>query len=169
MNNVNAALLAIGGLVVLVLGQVMISMASKEIEGRVDRIGYLVLRGARRRLPTELRKDLHDHEWLPEMDSIMARHKDQPITRLWWSLRFSFALLLFGAPRTARVVKPRARFTWVRAFFRVLLARSPEEHQEARPQLDKESQVVRAHYARFATGKGGKVKVAAHVRIKSRA
>ncbi|MGW5218769.1 hypothetical protein ACWEQA_12965 [Nocardia sp. NPDC004085] len=110
MNVLNAVLVVVGGTTALVLGKVVVSLLSKEVEGRVDQIGYLILRWARRRLPRDLREMLHDQEWLPEMDDILLRHKDQPITRLFWSLRFSLPLLLWGARRTARIIHPKLPF-----------------------------------------------------------
>lgn len=101
-----AILAVVGGFTALVLGKVALSMVSKEIEGRLGNIGYVLLRLARRRLPSDLREMLHDEEWLPEMDDIQLRYKDQPITRLAWSLRYSAPLLLWGASRTGRVIQP---------------------------------------------------------------
>ena len=101
------AILAVVGGSTALLGKVALSMVSKEIEGRLGNIGYVLLRLARRRLPSDLREMLHDEEWLPEMDDIQLRYKDQPITRLAWSLRFSVPLLLWGASRTGRVIQPK--------------------------------------------------------------
>ncbi|MET7773019.1 hypothetical protein [Nocardia sp. NPDC005366] len=105
MSVLGATLLVSGSLTALVMGKVLVSLLSKEVEGRIDHAGYTILRLARRRLPADLRESLHDDEWLPEMDDILERHKDRPITRLVWPLRFSMPLLLWGAARTARIVR----------------------------------------------------------------
>ncbi|MGW4364509.1 hypothetical protein ACWEKT_02595 [Nocardia takedensis] len=122
MSVANALLLSIGTVAALVAGKVLVSLLSKEIEGRMDQLGYAILRLARRRLPNELRASLHDEEWLPELDSILERHRDRPVTKLVWSLRFSVPLLLGGAVRTARIVQPRPPFARIRPALRAVVA-----------------------------------------------
>lgn len=107
MNAVGTALLILGSIMIAVIGKVMVSLLSKEVEDRLGQVGYAVLRLARRRLPTDLRSSLHDDEWLPEMDALLEEHEDRPVTRLLWSLRFSVPLLLWGARRTARSIQPQ--------------------------------------------------------------
>jgi hypothetical protein len=94
-------LAVLGGLLLLVLGKVVVSILSKEVEGRLDQVSYAILRLARRRLPAELRETMHDQEWVPELNYITTELEERPITRLVLGLRYSTGLLR-AARKTAR-------------------------------------------------------------------
>lgn len=109
-------LAVLGGLLLLVLGKVVVSVLSKEVEGRLDQLSYAILRLARRRLPIELREPMHDQEWKPELNYITTEMKERPITRLVLGLRYATGLLL-AARRTARAAgTPTLRARGRRAF-----------------------------------------------------
>jgi len=94
-------LAVIAGLLLLVLGKVIVSITSKEVEARLDQLSFAILRLARRRLPADLREPMHDHEWLPELHHISTLQEERPITRLVLGLRYSTGLLR-AARKTAR-------------------------------------------------------------------
>ncbi len=94
-------LAVLGGMLLLVLGKAAGSVLSKEVEGRLEQISFVILCLARRRLPVELREQKHDQEWKPELDHINTEHKERPLTQLLRGLRFATGLLL-SARKIAR-------------------------------------------------------------------
>lgn len=70
------------------------AMADAEVQERLDRLPFAVLRLARRRVPAELRITLYDREWRPELESIRDRFKATPITWLIVGTKFALGLLL---------------------------------------------------------------------------
>ncbi|WP_280315412.1 hypothetical protein [Nocardia abscessus] len=99
MSSLTAVLTIAGGLLALVLGKVVVYLLSEEIEGRMDQIGYALIHLACRRVPAEDRESLHD-QWAAELDQILARNEERPITKLIWSIRYPLPLL-FASRRTA--------------------------------------------------------------------
>lgn len=55
------------GLLLLVLGKVCLDLASKQVQGWLFDLCFMVLRVARRRLPIALRVAKHDDELAPEL------------------------------------------------------------------------------------------------------
>lgn len=94
-------LAAVLAFMLLVLGKVLVNLATKEIEGRLDQLPFVILRVARWRLPAELREPMHDDLWLPDLCEAMRRDVERPLTRLIKGLCFS-ASLVVRAGRTAR-------------------------------------------------------------------
>ncbi len=131
MSSASVAFIAAVGLVLLVAGKVMISLLAKEVEGRLDQVGFAILRIARWRLPAELREPLYDEAWLPELHYILEREEARPLTRLIQGLRYACGVA-WSARTTARAasLKPRRfaiAFQWllVRRWGRVTAAYGP--------------------------------------------
>src|SRR6059036_3239051 len=103
MSTIGLVVAAFVGPVVLVVGKVTLDMIGKEIEGRLPGLCFVVLRVARRRLPEELRAELHDEALLEEELRTILFHtyQEKPITGLVNGLRFAFGCLS-GARRNAR-------------------------------------------------------------------
>jgi hypothetical protein len=91
------------GVVALVIGKVILDLIGKEIEGRLPGLCFAVLRLARRRLPAELRAELHDEALLEEELRTILFHTyhEKPITSLINGFTFAFGCLA-GARRNAR-------------------------------------------------------------------
>jgi hypothetical protein len=87
-------ILALGGVLALILTKVAIDLATKEVESWLDQLPFLILKLARWRLPAELREQLHDEWWLPDLCELRQRDTDRPITRLTKGLQFAFGLLI---------------------------------------------------------------------------
>ncbi|MGI5238583.1 hypothetical protein [Dactylosporangium sp. CA-139066] len=94
------------------------NMIAKEMETRLERLPYAILRLARRRLPAEYRQTVHDEEWLPELIAIVRDTDGLPITRLIRGVDFAMGLLLV-APKMSRALG------WLR--------RAPKQAAEVRP------------------------------------
>lgn len=85
-----------GALVLLVAGlvtEVLKTMFMREVETRLHRLPYRILRIARRRLPAWHREQVHDHEWLPELDHIVRETEGLPLTRIVRGVRYAVGLL----------------------------------------------------------------------------
>jgi hypothetical protein len=89
------------GLVFLVVGRVLLDLATKEIHGRLDQLPFLILRIARWRLPVELRQAVHDEWWLPDLCYLIERETNRPITRLIRGTSFACSQVIH-ARQTAR-------------------------------------------------------------------
>jgi hypothetical protein len=98
------ALASVGALIGGVLFKVFVHLVSEEVEGRLDQVGYAVLRMACARLPAPLREDYYQ-EWAAELDAHFQGAAERPLTRLYWSLRFPGALV-FRARSVARIQDP---------------------------------------------------------------
>lgn len=85
----------------MIVLRVLTDLIGKEIQGRLDRLPFLVLRLARWRLPADLREQLHDEWWVPDLHDLMAGEPDRPITRLIKATHFAVGLVL-AAGRNAR-------------------------------------------------------------------
>jgi hypothetical protein len=99
-----SVLAPIGVLFISVMFKVFAHQVSEEVEGRLDQIGYAVLRLACKRLPVELRENYYQ-EWAAELDAHFLTATERPLTRLYWSLRFPVPLL-FRAESFARIQDP---------------------------------------------------------------
>lgn len=92
MNSVYVALAAVASITILLLGKVVLDLASKEIQGQVERLPYRILRLAAKRLPLTIRHRYFE-EWEAELDYILDRHDARPITRLFLGLKYATSLL----------------------------------------------------------------------------
>ncbi|KAA9376034.1 PrsW family intramembrane metalloprotease [Microbispora cellulosiformans] len=88
----------------LVLG-VAVELAAREVEGRLDQVPWLILRLARRRLHPEIRDEVFDDEWAPELHFILQSSGGLPLTRFVRGARFAFGLLI-GASLIGAAKKP---------------------------------------------------------------
>ena len=92
----------LAGLLLLVLGKVCLDLASKQVQGSLFDLCFVVLRVARRRLPAELRVARHDEELVPELKWILFdRYANQPVVGLYKGFRFALSNIL-GAKKLAR-------------------------------------------------------------------
>ena len=96
----------------LVVGKVVLDLATKEAQGRLDRLPFLILKVARWRLPAELRESMHDDWWIPDLQERLDSQVSRPITRLVKGMRFASSLAI-SAGRTARAAGVPS--VWVRA------------------------------------------------------
>ncbi|HEU5473664.1 MAG TPA: tetratricopeptide repeat protein [Actinophytocola sp.] len=79
------------------------ALVSEELRARVNRLPFVILRLAARRLPPELRFEIHDEEWLPELCYLMGDSRVGPITRLCRGTNFALSVWLRrGGERMAR-------------------------------------------------------------------
>lgn len=90
----------VGGFIALLVLPVAVNLLSKEVEGWLDLVPSMLLRLARRRLPTDQREAMYD-EWYAELHAALHRSGDRPLTRLWLAVRFAAGLVL-AARRVAR-------------------------------------------------------------------
>jgi hypothetical protein len=80
----------LGGLLLLVLGKVCLDLASKQVQGWLFDLCFLVLRWARRRLPVALRVAWHDEELVPELKYILFdEYANEPVVGLYKGFRFA--------------------------------------------------------------------------------
>ncbi|WP_280491788.1 hypothetical protein [Nocardia asiatica] len=100
------ALAVAGAFIIYVATKVAAHLVGEEVEGRLDQIGYALLRLACRRLPTLLREDYY-REWAAELDAHFQGATERPLTRLYWSLCFP-GPLLFRARAIAMIQDPEA-------------------------------------------------------------
>ncbi|MFE9687152.1 hypothetical protein [Streptomyces sp. NPDC006285] len=81
----NAAAVVIG-VVVALLGAVaylvVCDLLSQELRARLFRLPFLILRLAARKLPAELRTDIYEETWLPDVHYILSSEQTGPVTRL---------------------------------------------------------------------------------------
>ena len=117
--SIGGLIAVLGGLLLLVLGKVCLDLASKQVQGWMFELCFLVLRVARRRLPTALRVARHDEELVPELKWILFdKYANEPIVGLYKGFRFAIGHVR-GAKRLAResveqLPEPRAkRGHWV--------------------------------------------------------
>jgi len=85
--------------IVLVVGY----EASEEVRARLDRLPLAVLRLARLRLPAGLREQVHDQEWVPELEHVLHRAESFPLTRLITGVRFAAGLLIHAGAIAAEL------------------------------------------------------------------
>jgi hypothetical protein len=98
-----SALKWVGGLLLAwVVLEMLKNLVLVETATRLERIPYAILRLARRRLPVEHRKTIHDQEWLPELVVIVRETEGLPITRLVRGVLYSIGLL-FVASRVSKI------------------------------------------------------------------
>ncbi|MGJ6968074.1 hypothetical protein ACSDR0_39820 [Streptosporangium sp. G11] len=76
-----------------ILGAAVGDLLSKEMEGQLGKIPYILLGIARRRLPENMRESLHDDEWHPELVVILREEETRPISRLVVGTRYSLGLI----------------------------------------------------------------------------
>jgi hypothetical protein len=107
------AILVVAGLAGLVALRVLTNLATKEVEGRLNQLPFLILRIARWRLPVSLREEQHDEWWVPDLQKRLTLEGERPITRLVKGTRFAAGLAV-GAGRTARAAGVPS--SWQRAW-----------------------------------------------------
>ncbi|HEV8560782.1 MAG TPA: hypothetical protein VGR06_31020 [Actinophytocola sp.] len=119
MSTIGLVAATLVGVVALVIGKVILDLIGKEIEGRLPGLCFAVLHLARRRLPAEMRAELHDEALLEEELRTILFHTyhERPITSLINGFTFAFGCLT-GARRNARAAgwtprhhHPQSRFT----------------------------------------------------------
>jgi lipopolysaccharide/colanic/teichoic acid biosynthesis glycosyltransferase len=92
----------LGSVLLLVLGKVCLDLASKQVQGWLFDLCFVMLRLARRRLPAELRVTWHDEELVPELKYILFdKYANEPIVGLYKGFRFAIGHVR-GAKRLAR-------------------------------------------------------------------
>jgi lipopolysaccharide/colanic/teichoic acid biosynthesis glycosyltransferase len=100
-----AVLGVFGGALLLVVGKVCLDLASKQVQGWLFDLPFVVLRVARRRLPAALRVTHHDDESVPELKYILFdEYAIEPIVGLAKGLRFALGHVR-GAKKLAREVE----------------------------------------------------------------
>ncbi|MEO3973267.1 tetratricopeptide repeat protein [Streptomyces sp. CAU 1734] len=94
---------AMAGAVVALLGTaaglVVSDLLSQEIRARLLHLPFLILRLAARQLPAELRTEIHEETWLPEVHHILGDEATGPLTRLTEATRLALSLWLRGGGR----------------------------------------------------------------------
>jgi hypothetical protein len=88
-----AAVLAAAGLAAVTIIRIAGAILDEELRSRLFRLPYLLLRLARRRLPADLR-DLHDEDWLPDLEYIVRATDGLPVTRLVRGTGHAFGILV---------------------------------------------------------------------------
>lgn len=118
-------LVGFGLLFLAVTSKVVVSLVSKEIEGRLDQLPFLILRLARRRLPEEFREAIHDENWVPELHYILQQSRARPITQAWKGLGYAGSLFI-KVGRTAKAADPSLRWSTRLARLFKLPAEAPQ-------------------------------------------
>jgi len=92
----------LAGLLLLVLGKVCLDLASKQVQGWLFDLCFVVLRVVKRRLPTALHVARHDEELAPELKWILFdRYANEPVVGLYKGFRFALSNVR-GAKKLAR-------------------------------------------------------------------
>src|SRR5262245_34844049 len=113
-----AVLTIVGALLLAALS----GLVSDEIRGWLDRVPYLLLWLAARRLTDSTqRQAIYHDEWLPELTYALGEAESRPITRLILGIRFAAGIL-----RSTRKISRN-------------LQRTPQNHEPATPELSTRS------------------------------
>jgi hypothetical protein len=91
------------GFLVTVITTIVCDLASEELRNRLDRVPYVVIYVAIRRLPGDVRRSV-GNEWLAELHHIARCAKGRPITRFLSAIRYALGLL-YKARRIGRELK----------------------------------------------------------------
>jgi hypothetical protein len=91
------------GFLVTVITTTVCDLVSEELRSRLDRVPYVVIHVAIRRLPDDVRQSV-GNEWLAELHHIVRHAKGRPITRLLSATRYALGLL-YKARRIGRELK----------------------------------------------------------------
>jgi hypothetical protein len=95
----------------LIIAPVLGDLFSEEIRSRLDDLPFAILQRASRRLPAEIRDEVHQGEWLPELHYILRGKESRPVTRLIHGTRFALGIwrgaARIGAGLTGRPVPVR--------------------------------------------------------------
>lgn len=70
------------------------ALVSEELRARINRLPFAILKLAARRLPPELRSEIHNEEWLPELCYLVKDTQVGPVTRLCRATGFALSMWL---------------------------------------------------------------------------
>ncbi|MBH0780386.1 hypothetical protein [Nocardia bovistercoris] len=91
---------------VYVISKVIAHLVGEEVEGRINQLGFGLLRLVCRRLPEDLREVYYEF-WAADLEEYYHNAEERPLTRLFWSLRFPIPLLFTGRV-FARIQDPKS-------------------------------------------------------------
>src|SRR3712207_3084071 len=91
----------LGALGLVILVELLKTLAVTEAQTRIERLPAALLRLASRRLPIHHRQSVYEEEWLPELAYIVRVTDGMPLTRLIRGVKYSVGLV-FAARSVAR-------------------------------------------------------------------
>lgn len=129
-----------GSAAITVFGGAIVSLLSKETESMLGAAPAALLKLAKRRAPVSIREELYE-DWLADLYEAVNGTDDRPLTRLLFSLKFSWGIL-----RSARQIG-------------ISIAQVRSRHEPARPSADRQhkhdasqfAEIAEAHVAIFTS------------------
>ncbi|MBF6505756.1 hypothetical protein IU423_30575, partial [Nocardia farcinica] len=106
MQIMSVLLAALVVIMVYIAAKVVAHLVSEEVEGRINQLGFGLVRLACLRLPVSVRAEYYEW-WQADLAEHFQRERDRPITRLFWAGWFAVPLLFTGR-KTARILSPEA-------------------------------------------------------------